>query len=1182
MGKPFVHLHVHTTFSFLDGACHVKPLVKRAKELGMPAVAMTDHGVMYGMVDFYKACQSEGIRPIIGCEIYINASKPRTDRDPRTPYHHLVLLAETDEGYQNLSRINTIAQLEGFYYKPRIDKETLRAHARGLIGLSACLHGEINAPLAEQHLDVAEAAAREYAAIFGPGNFFLEMQDHGIPEQKIVNAGVRELRRRTGLPAVITNDVHYLYESHAEAHEVMLCIQTSTTMSDPKRMRYATNQFYFKTREELERLFPQDADALDATVAIAERCRATIPLGNLASHFPAYDIPAGFATPKAYLAHLGREGMRRLYGIADFDRPRDEHERMLVDRFNYEVGIIEKTNFISYFLVVADFVQWARLHGVPVGPGRGSGAGSILSYALGITQIDPIRFDLIFERFLNPERITPPDFDIDFCQARRERVIAYVREKYGKDRVAQIVTFGQLGAKTVIRDVARVLEIPLDKANAFCKLIPEDPKMTLAKAKTDNPQFDALCQTDPDLRRIMKYAEVLEGLYRGAGVHAAGVVIGDKPLIDIVPLARDKEGAPVTQYAKEPIEACGLLKMDFLGLKTLTVLKECLDLIHELHGITIDLIQLPLDDAKTFDLFRRADTVGVFQLESGGMRRILVDLQPTCIGEIIAILALYRPGPMDMIPAFIKRKRGEEPIVYDHPLLEPILKETFGVMVYQEQVQRAAHALAGYSLGQADVLRRLMSRKKAEEMAKERVRFIDGCATTDGIPEERAGQIFDNIEKFADYGFNKAHAAAYGIITYQTAYLKAHYPAEYMCAQISSEIGNFDKLPGFVGAAEAMGMTILTPCINRSASRFMPEKLADGTDGIRYGLGGIKSVGEMAAEAVITERTRGGPFKSLVDFCTRVSAAAVNKRVLEALIRTGAMDCLGMHRGRLLAGIDTALARAADTIRERASGQGNLFAALGDTAAGQDVALGDDLPDAAPLAVKTMLAAERELLGIYISGHPLDRFRPLMRDFQTLDLSRLEGAPEGRTARVAGLAVSVQKRISQKTKEPWAIIQLQDGETLVEALAYPETFRAYEIACQPDQPLLICGEIKKRDNQSQIIAREIYPLGDAPGVFAEKVLALIHVNAATGQTIERLKSLVLTHPGKTPLLMCLRYPDGHKVVVGAGRAVGVAPTAEFVAEAEKLLGRNAIRFSPRPDVFRNPLPRRNNRPGGSF
>jgi DNA polymerase-3 subunit alpha len=1181
MGKPFVHLHVHTTFSFLDGACHVKPLVKRARELGMPAVAMTDHGVMYGMVDFYKACQDEGIKPIIGCEIYINASKPRTDRDPHTPYYHLVLLAETDEGYRNLSRINTIAQLEGFYYKPRIDKETLRTYAKGLIGLSACLHGEINMPLAEQQLDVAEAVAREYADIFGPGNFFLEMQDHGIPEQKMVNAGVRELRRRTGLPSVITNDVHYLYESHAEAHEVMLCIQTSTIMSDPKRMRYATNQFYFKTREELERLFPNDADALDATVAIAERCQATIPLGNLASHFPAYDIPVGFATLRDYLAHLGREGMCRLYGIVDFARPRDERERMLIDRFNYEVDVIEKTNFISYFLVVADFVQWSRLNGVPVGPGRGSGAGSILSYALGITQIDPIRFDLIFERFLNPERVSPPDFDIDFCQSRRERVIEYVREKYGKDRVAQIVTFGQLGAKTVIRDIARVLEIPLDKANTFSKMIPEDPKMTLAKAKTDNPQFDALCATDPDLRRIMKYAEVLEGLYRGAGVHAAGVVIGDKPLIDIIPLARDKEGAPVTQYAKEPIEACGLLKMDFLGLKTLTVLKECLDLIRELHGISIDLIQLPLDDAQTFELFRRADTVGVFQLESGGMRRILVDLQPVCIEEIIAILALYRPGPMAMIPTFIKRKRGEEPIVYDHPLLEPILKETYGVMVYQEQVQRAAHVLAGFSLGQADVLRRIMTKKKPEAMIKERARFIDGCATVDGIPEEQAGQIFDNIEKFAGYGFNKAHAAAYGIITYQTGYLKAHYPAEYMCAQISSEIGNFDKLPGFVGAAEAMGMTILTPCINRSASRFMPEKLADGKDGIRYGLGGIKSVGEMASDAVITERKRGGPFKSLVDFCTRVSAAAVNKRVLEALIRTGAMDCLGMHRGRLLAGIDTALARSVDKIRERASGQGNLFAALGDAATGQDVALGDDLPDAPPLAVKTMLAAERELLGIYISGHPLDRFRPLMRDFQTLALGSLEGVPEGKEARVAGLAASVQKRISQKTKEPWAIIQLQDGETLIEALAFSETFRDYEAACQPDQPLLICGEIKKRDNQSQIIAREIYLLGDAPGVFAEKVLALIHVNAETDQTLGRFQALVRAHPGKTQLLMCLRYPAGHKVVVGAGHTVGVAPTAEFVAEAEKLLGRNTVRFSARPDIFKKPPRRRYSRPGGS-
>jgi DNA polymerase-3 subunit alpha len=624
MSKPFVHLHLHTKYSLLDGACHIKPLALRAKELGMNAVAMTDHGVMYGAIEFYKTCKAEGIKPIIGCEVYINAKAHRSSRDSSVPYHHLVLLAMNDEGYLNLAQINTIAHMEGFYYKPRIDKETLRAHAGGLIGLAACLQGEVNVHLQERHLDEAEKAARDYMDIFGPDNFFLELQDHGLPEQKIANEGVRELCRRTGLRAVITNDVHYLHQSHADAHEVMLCIQTSTVMSDPKRMRYSGSEFYFKSREELEKRFPNDGAAFDLTQEIADRCNVELKFsdGKAASlHFPTFDVPEGFGDGLSYLIHLGKLGLNHHYAF-DYDHPETDEHRMLVERFNYEVGVIKSAGFINYFLVVADFVNWSRSHGVPVGPGRGSGAGSILAYALGITQIDPIRFDLIFERFLNPERVSPPDFDIDFCQARRERTIEYVKQKYGKERVAQIVTFGGLGAKTVIRDIARVLEIPLSQSAEYCKMIPDDPKITLVKAKTENPQFAAACNVNPDLRRIMQYAEVLEGLYRNTGVHAAGVVIGDKPLIDLVPLARDKDGSPVTQYAKEPIEEVGLLKMDFLGLKTLTVLQEAVDLVKLVHGKDVDLVTLPLDDPKTFDLFRRADTVGVFQLESGGMQRV--------------------------------------------------------------------------------------------------------------------------------------------------------------------------------------------------------------------------------------------------------------------------------------------------------------------------------------------------------------------------------------------------------------------------------------------------------------------------------------------------------------------------------------------------------------------------------
>jgi len=1164
MPSPFVHLHLHTKYSMLDGACHILPLVQRAKELGMPAVAMTDHGVMYGAIDFYKTCIDKGIKPILGCEIYINGHEHRSTRDPKTPYYHLVLLAENDEGYLNLAKINSIAHLEGFYYKPRIDKETLRAHSGGLIGLSACLNGEVNALLQERHLDEAEKVAREYASIFGPDNFFLEMQDHGMPEQKTVNEGVRELSRRTGLRTIITNDVHYLHREHAEAHEIMLCIQTSTVLSDPKRMRYVTDEFYFKSREELEKFFPNDAAAFEVTGEIADRCNAKLHFSDGTAdelHFPVYDLPSGFTDGLEYLTSLGKAGLKKHYGF-DYDRPESDYQKTLVERFDFEVDIIRQTGFINYFLVVADFINWSRNNGVPVGPGRGSGAGSLLAYTLGITQIDPIRFDLIFERFLNPERVSPPDFDIDFCQARRERTIEYVKEKYGQDRVAQIVTFGQLGAKTVIRDIARVLEIPLNMANEYAKMIPDDPKMTLAKAKTDNPAFAVACNKDPNLQRIMRYAEVLEGLYRNAGVHAAGVVIGDKPLAEIVPLTRDKDGAPVTQYAKAEIEQCGLLKMDFLGLKTLTVLKESVDLVKITHGIDVDLDNLPLDDEKTFELFRRADTVGVFQLESAGMQRYLEELQPNRIEEIIAILALYRPGPMDMIKVFVLRKKGLEKIVYDHPLLEPILKETYGIMVYQEQVQRAAQVLAGYSLGRADMLRRAMGKKDPVVMAKERSGFIEGCFKVNGIKAARAGQIFDNIEKFAGYGFNKAHAAAYGIVTFQTAYMKAHYPAEFMCAQISSEIGNFDKLPGFVSAAENMGLKVMPPDINRSFERFIPE---DGK--ILYGLAGVKNVGQGAAEAIVTERKTNGDFKGLTDFCERVDPAAVNKRVLEALIKCGAMDCFGLHRARLFNNIDFALARAAEKIREKASGQGNLFEMLAGDDAGS--AAPDHLPDCPEWTEKEKLSYERELLGVYMTGHPLTRFRRIIKDIQSVSLTNIDSVADKQEIRVAGMASAVTRRISKQSKEPYANLVIDDGDASIEALVFPKAFRKYEAACVPDTPVLVCGYLN-REEQPKIYAEEVYALGEGLRLFCEKVVASIHVDESNGhiRLIGLLRDIVRKHPGKVPINICLIYPDKRKIIVEPDQEFNVEPTADFIATAESVLSKNSLRMVFRESIFK--------------
>ena len=1155
----------------LDGACHLEPLCKRAAELGMPALAMTDHGVMYGMVDFIKTCKAQEIRPIIGSEMYITAS--RTVRDPQSATHHLVLLAETDEGYRNLARLNSIGYIEGFYRKPRIDKEILRQYAKGLIGLSACLHGEINDLLAEKHLDRATQVAGEYADILGRDNFFLEMQDHGIAAQKLVNEGVRELCRRHKYRAVVTNDVHYLHRSHAAAHEVMLAIQTGAVMSDPKRMKYQGDQFYFKSREELAQLFPNDEAALDRTAEIAERCHATIEMGKL--RFPSFEVPGGMPQ-KEYLVRLAEEGLKRHYDVRDIRHPATDLERQLRLRLDYEVAMIEQTGFMNYFLVVSDFVNHARAQGIPVGPGRGSGGGSLVAYALGITDLDPIRFNLIFERFLNPERVSPPDFDIDFCQDRRDEVIAYVRKKYGSDRVAQIVTFGQLGAKTVIRDVGRVLEIPLDKVNALAKMIPDvlppdsegkAQKVTLARVKEANPAFGAACATDPDLRRIMPHAEVLEGLYRNAGVHAAGVVIGDRPLIDIVPLARDKDENILTQYAKEPIEECGLLKMDFLGLKTLTVLKESVDLVRQGRKVEIDLAGLPFDDRKTYELLTRADTVGVFQVESSGMRQLIRDIGVNSIEDLIAVIALYRPGPMEMLPSYIKRKTGKEKVVYDHPLLEPILKETYGVMVYQEQVQQAANVLAGYSLAKADLLRRAMGKKKAEVMAKERAGFVAGCAQANSIPARKAEEIFDHIAAFAGYGFNKAHSAGYAVVSYQTAYMKANYPAEFMCAQISSEIGKFDKLPGFVAEAGNMGMPVLPPDVNRSGVRFAPE-----ADGIRYGLAGVKNVGASAAEAIVREREAHGPFQGLVDLCQRVDLASVNKRALEALTRCGAMDSFGLHRARSFNGLDFTLARAAESAREKQTGQGNLFDALGPTG-GASVS-GDDLPDCPKWADREILAAERELLGIYISGHPLDRFRRLIREFQTIPISRIGECADGKEVRVAGLAAGVANRLTKEKKEPWAIITLDDGETTVEALVFPEAFRAYAGAVQPDQPVLVCAMVSKRDEAAKLIVREIYPLLEAPRSFAEALVVSVRADEAGSGRLQQFRAVAERFPGRIPTLLRLAYPDGRTVLIETARGMSIDPTPDFLAEAEKGVGRNGLRFLARREVCLKPRPER--------
>ncbi len=1146
MSKPFVHLHLHTAYSILDGACRIDKLIDKAIEQNMPAVAMTDHGVMYGAVEFQKAAQAAGIRPIIGCEMYITTGS-YTSRDPAHKTHHLTLLAENNVGYRNLSYLVSKAHLEGFYYKPRIDHELLAEHAEGLIGLSACLKGEVSENVKDGNFDAAEAAALRYRDIFGPNNFFLEIMDHGLIDQRKVNRHLPAISKRTGIPLVATNDVHYLNQSDAAAHEIMLCLQTGTNLSDPKRMSYQSDQFYFRTAEEMYRLFPDMPDAVARTAEIADRCFVEIELGQL--HFPTYTVPKG-TTQKEYLIEIGHKGLQELYDIPDPKHPTNEREREIMDRFDMEVGVIDKTGFINYFLVVWDFIRFAHENRIPVGPGRGSGGGSIVAYALGIISIDPLQYNLIFERFLNPERVSPPDFDIDFCQARRDEVIQYVKEKYGADHVAQIITFGSLGAKSVIRDVGRVLEIPFGKCDEFAKMIPEDPKITIEKALNENAEFKKASEEDEQLKAILKHARVLEGLYRNPGTHAAGVVIGEKPLIEICPLAVDKDKQPVTQFAKEPVEEIGLLKMDFLGLKTLTVIQEAIDLIKLGHNVTVDFKKIPFDDPKTYALLSRADTVGIFQVESGGMRDLIRRIGINNIEEITAVIALYRPGPMNMLPSYIERKTGAKAIEYDHPLLEPILKDTYGVMVYQEQVQKAANVLAGYSLGEADILRRAMGKKKPKEMESQRVKFIQGCKTTNNMPPEQAKRIFDNIAQFAGYGFNKAHSAGYAILCYQTAYLKANYPAEFMCALISSEIGNFDKMPGFIREASDMGLQVLSPHVNHSGIRFTPEG-----QGIRYGLACIKNVGAGAAAAIIRERELNGPFESLLDFCARIDTSAVNKKVMESLARCGAMDFGDMHRARTFGAVDFAVARSAATQADRAAGQSSLFDLLegGGDEKTDEIA---EVPDCPPWSETVALAAERELLGVYMSGHPLSHCEDLLKWYETGSLSKLADYDNGKHLRIGGLASAVTKRTTKK-KETMAIIQLEDLNGSIEVLVWPDTYMRYAPVLQQDAILLVCGTIQAKESSKNLIAREIYPLHDAPAHFAESVS--IHITPPQVDShLADLKEIVRLHPGNVPVSLCLLFPDGHKINIKADIEFRVLPNAAFVKDIEHLLGENTI------------------------
>ncbi|MCF7837928.1 MAG: DNA polymerase III subunit alpha [Candidatus Marinimicrobia bacterium] len=1170
--QPFVHLHFHTAYSLLDGICRVGDAVEKAEALGMNSLAMTDHGVLYGTVDFYKTARARGIKPIIGCETYV-ASESRHDRGQpgrrSSGANHLVLLAEDDQGYANLVRLISMAHLEGFYYKPRIDLELLAQHHQGLIGLSACVKGAVSQRLVADDFDGALAAAGTLGEIFGPGNFYLEIEDHGLEDQKRVLRQMPELARRAGLPLVATNDVHYLEAGHVHAHDLMLCLQTQTVRSDPKRMRYHSDQFYMKSPAEMWALFGAWPEALRNTQLIADRCNVELHLGD-ESHFPLFQLPPETDDPAAYLYQLGAEGLRARFGLADPRQPKDATEKQIAERFFYELGVIERTRFVNYFLVVSDFVRFARGAGIPVGPGRGSGAGSLVAYALGITGLDPLKYNLIFERFLNPERVSPPDFDIDFCQARRGEVIEYVKNKYGRENVAQIITFGTLGAKTAFRDLGRVLEMPFGEVDRIAKLIPEDPKITLDKALADNPDFKRETESNPVAKQILPLARICEGLPRNASTHAAGVVIGEKPLIEIIPLARDKDGEPVTQFGMKPVEEVGLLKMDFLGLKTLTVIQETLANVKQTRGLELRAEDLPLDDPAAFDLLGRGDTVGVFQVESAGMRELLRRIGLSRFEELVAMIALYRPGPMNMLDDFVQRKHGKVPVTYEHPLLEPVLRETYGVMIYQEQVQQAANVLAGFTLGQGDILRRAMGKKNPAEMATQREAFIAGCLKANKIAAPLAGRIFDNIERFAGYGFNKSHSAAYAVISMQTAYLKAHYLVEFLAAQMSIEMGNAEKLTKFIGDAQQLNVAILPPDVNESWERFRPVKEA-----IRFGLAGIKNVGAGAVATVVAEREAHGPFEGLVDFCRRLDGRVVNRKMLESLIKCGAFDFTHVSRGRLFGAIDFALERAASEQRDRAVGQTSFF----DLLEAPDPRLkGEDLPAGDPWPEHEMLAHEKELIGFYISGHPLQHHEWTLRQLTTVRVGALPEAPNGSLVRIGGLVTQYAKRFTKKDKLPMCSFRLEGLEGAIEVVLWPSAFEACTVALQDEALVMVCGRLEQGERR-KVVAEEVYELSRAPALFAELLRLHLAASRVTPERLARLKALLAAHPGPVTVSLCLEQPTGERIYLDAGASCKVTPAPELIRTLNQELGEDSVYVQPKTDVFLRGEPERRWRRG---
>ena len=1166
---PFAHLHVHSEYSLLDGACRIEGLVDRVAALGQTACALTDHGVMYGVIDFYRACKAKGIHPVIGCEVYL-APHSRFDRSYRNGewHSHLILLCENMTGYRNLIHMVSLGFAEGFYMKPRIDMELLRQHSEGLICLSACLAGAIPRAIADGDMDGAYELCEDFLEIFDRGHFYLEVQDHGIEEQKKVNEGLYQLAEELNIGLVATNDAHYLTRKDARTQDVLMCIQMGKTVDDPTRMKFETQEFYIKDADEMAALFPNHPEALANTVKIAERCQVEFEFGKY--HLPEFDVPAGY-TALEYLQKLCDEGFAARY---------PDDDGTVRKRLQYEIDMIAKMGFVDYFLIVSDFIGYAKRQGIPVGPGRGSAAGSIVSYCLGITDLDPIHYSLYFERFLNPERVSMPDIDVDFCYVRRPEVIEYVTNKYGKDRVAQIVTFGTMAARNAIRDVGRALNIPYNEVDVVAKQVPNELHITIDKALSVNPELKKMYDEQPQVRELIDTARDLEGMPRHASTHAAGVVITKDPVDTYVPLARNDEQM-VTQFPMTTLEELGLLKMDFLGLRNLTVIADAEKMIRR-HTPGFNIEKVDLSDKATYEMLGRGSTMGVFQLESAGITNVVTGLQPQSIEDITAVVALYRPGPMQSIPRYIECRHHPEKVTYKHPLLEPILGVTYGCMIYQEQVMQVFQSLAGYSLGKADMVRRAMSKKKMKELEKERVNFIHGNeelgidgAVKRGVPEHVAASLFDEIMDFANYAFNKAHAVCYAVVSFRTAYLKCHYPREYMAALLTSVLDSSDKISEYIQAAREMGIAVLPPDVNESHDGFS----VSGQD-IRFGLAAVKGVGRSFMKQLVEEREGNGLFSSFQDFCERMYERELNRRALESMIKAGAFDSMGYRRSQLLKIANAVVDAIAQSRKKNIEGQMDLFG-MGNDAV-QDTQI--SLPDIPELSKRELLSMEKETTGLYLSGHPMDEYRDLARKADAAsiwqiidDLSGENAKPaykDGMTVRLACVITAVRLK-STKNGSMMAYVTVEDESASIELVVFPRSLQQCGAYLTEDSAVLLTGRIDAREDEApKVLLNEAQPLTESAvdstlakenpqqSVYTDQQAAklaphklFLRISSMKSDEWPRIKAILLTQPGDTPVYL---YPTDTKKKTLAKREFWCRPDVPLLEKLRFLLGEEDV------------------------